>query len=252
MKILKRLLFLIVLVMLLSKAYLPGFTDKIIADGMRHVYAKEDRIQYSYDSTGRLLTAKYPDGTQITYQYDNAGNIKASLLDEEKAENERTEEEKTETEVTEGEKTETGAMKHDQRRLHGTGFMRINRMLLQGKSGDGYVYTSFQKKRPVIKSLKTEKQKKKTYLKIQIKKIKLEKSCSESGYQIKYSTKEDFKNAKTVTVPKKKKSSVTGKKWKVKKGKVYYVKVRAYIKNGMGQYLYSKYSKTVKIQTNRQ
>lgn len=129
--------------------------------------------------------------------------------------------------------------------------MRISRMFLHGESGDGYVYTSFQKKRPVIKSLKTEKRKKKIYLKIQIKKIKLEKSCSESGYQIKYSTKANFKNAKTVTVAKKKKASVTGEKWRVKKGKVYYVKVRAYIKTGIGQYLYSKYSKTVKIQTER-
>ncbi|MDE6759404.1 MAG: RHS repeat protein, partial [Lachnospiraceae bacterium] len=34
---------------------------------MHHVYAKEGSIQYSYDLSGRLVSAQYPDGIKITY-----------------------------------------------------------------------------------------------------------------------------------------------------------------------------------------
>lgn len=252
MKTLKKILFLAALIVLGQEVYLFPFTDGMSVKGMNYVCAKEDSIHYSYDSSGRLISAKYPDGTQITYQYDNAGNIKSSLLDEKKTEDKKTEEgeaqeEKTEKTETEGKKTEH--TQHNKLKFHGTGFMRTNRMLLQGENSSTYDYTSFQKNRPVIKSLKTEKQKKKVYLKIQIKKIKWKELYSESGYQVKYSTKADFKKAKMVMVVKQKKVSVTGKKWKVKGGETYYVKVRAYIKTGMGKYLYSKYSKTIKIDT---
>ena len=45
---------------------------------MYTVYAeekKDDVIQYSYDSLGRVISVVYPDKTKITYTYDKNGNI---------------------------------------------------------------------------------------------------------------------------------------------------------------------------------
>ncbi len=67
-----------------------------------------------------------------------------------------------------------------------------------------------------------------------------------SGYQIQYSTDKKFKNAKTVTI---KKNTTTSKTVKnLKKGKKYYVRIRAYNQVGKSKY-YSGYSKskTVKV-----
>ena len=56
------------------------------------------------------------------------------------------------------------------------------------------------------------------------------KKVSASGYQIQYSTNKKFKNAKTVTV---KKCKTTSKKiTKLKKGKKYYFRIRAYKTQG--------------------
>ena len=68
-----------------------------------------------------------------------------------------------------------------------------------------------------------------------------------SGYQIQYSTKKNFKNAKTVTVKGKKNISKTIKK--LKKGKKYYFRVRAYVNQGEGEKLYTPRSakKAVKV-----
>ena len=68
----------------------------------------------------------------------------------------------------------------------------------------------------------------------------------ETGYQIRYATNKKFKNAKSITIKKKRKSSITSKKWKAKK-KTYYVKVRAYMITKTGKKIYSKYSKVKKL-----
>lgn len=65
------------------------------------------------------------------------------------------------------------------------------------------------------------------------------KNSKVSGYQIQYSTKKNFKNAKIKTVIGKKKKSV--KLGKVNSKKNYYVRVRGYIKKGKKRY-YSNWS----------
>ena len=62
-----------------------------------------------------------------------------------------------------------------------------------------------------------------------------------TNYEIRYATNKKFKSAKKVTT---KKTSYTLKK--LKKGKTYYVKVRAFNKVGK-KYYYSAYSKTRKV-----
>lgn len=228
----------------------------ISAGEMYHVYAKESCIQYSYDLSGRLVSAQYPDGTQITYVYDEAGNLKSTVveagrIDETTAENGSTEdttgEEKTEEETDGKGNPEKGENSQEKNSLRGLGYIKIKRMYLQGSRQDAGQYESFKKKRPVIKSLKTEQGK----LKIQIRKMNLQEPYSESGYQIKYAVRADFKQAKTVTARRKKKAAITDKKWKVKKKKTYYVKARAYIRTETGEYIYSRYSKVKKIQAGR-
>jgi len=76
-------------------------------------------------------------------------------------------------------------------------------------------------KKAVITSLKNQKGKK---LQVQIKKIKNVK-----GYQIKYSTSKKFKKNVTDTLTTSKTKVVLKK---LKKGKIYYVKARAYVKDG--------------------
>jgi hypothetical protein len=68
-------------------------------------------------------------------------------------------------------------------------------------------------------------------------KVTWNKGIDATGYQIRYSTKKNMKNAKTVTV------SSTGKKiTKLKAKTKYYVQVRAYAKLSTGKKLYSKWS----------
>ncbi len=67
------------------------------------------------------------------------------------------------------------------------------------------------------------------------------KAYDAQGYQIKYSTNKNLKNAKTLSF---KKNSYTKK---LKKNKTYYVKVRAYIKNNEGKKIYSDWTKVKKI-----
>ena len=42
------------------------------------VYAQNQEVEYEYDSLGRVCTAKYSDGTRITYVYDANGNLQHS------------------------------------------------------------------------------------------------------------------------------------------------------------------------------
>lgn len=108
-------------------------------------------------------------------------------------------------------------------------------------------YNQFKRKKPVIRSLKITKQKKKYYLKIKIRQIKKRGVYGETGYQIKYAANSKWKNAKTIKIKRSKKGTLTAKQWSVKKGKTYYIKVRAYMKTKKGKIIYSKYSKGKKI-----
>ena len=68
--------------------------------------------------------------------------------------------------------------------------------------------------------------------------VKWKKIAGVAGYQVTYSTKSNFKGAKTKNVASGKNSYViTG----LKKGKVYYVKVRAYKKNSAGKKIVGAY-----------
>jgi hypothetical protein len=66
-----------------------------------------------------------------------------------------------------------------------------------------------------------------------------------AGYQICYSQKSDFSNCKYVTVTSK--NTVSKTVSGLKKGKTYYVKVRAYAKLNSAIKCYGKYSSAVKV-----
>lgn len=93
--------------------------------------------------------------------------------------------------------------------------------------------------KPKKVSLVSVKSKKKGRMTLKYKKAKV------SGYQVSYSTSKKFKKAKTKTkVLKRKAASATIKK--LKSNKTYYVRVRAFNKDGSKK-LYGAWSKTVKI-----
>lgn len=77
--------------------------------------------------------------------------------------------------------------------------------------------------------------------------VKWKKDNKADGYQIQYSTNKNFKKATTVNVKKRSTTSLKIKK-KLKAGKKYYVRVRAYKKNGKSP-IYGAYSpkKSVKV-----
>ena len=226
-----------------------------------HANAQEQKVEYSYDALGRLIKAEYENGSTIEYQYDKNGNI----INMNKT-TEATEQPSDTTESTEGSgnkeettdkgntttesqsnkvdsNTSTVIDKTEQENIKET-VSNANTHLTAAELKE---YNKFKKKKPVIKSLKGTKKGKKRYLKIQIKQVAKWGLYGETGYQIKYATKKNFKKAKTVKVTRKKNKKVTTKKWKVKKKKTYYVKVRAYIKTRTGKTFYSKYSKVKKI-----
>lgn len=94
-------------------------------------------------------------------------------------------------------------------------------------------------KKAALKSIKVAKGKKMT--------IKWTKDATATGYQIQYSTKSNFKSAKTVTVKKASTTSTTVKK--LTAGKKYYVRIRAYkdsTVDGEITKLYGAWSKFVK------
>ena len=82
----------------------------------------------------------------------------------------------------------------------------------------------------------TAKKKNKTTVTVKIKKV-----SGAKGYQIRYATKKNFKGSKAKLTKK-----TTYNLKKLKKGKTYYIKVRAY-KTSNGKKVYGKYSKTVKV-----
>ena len=111
-------------------------------------------------------------------------------------------------------------------------------------AGENFVYDmtdGVKKPRPVkvekkapakVKSLALKSPKKKQ-LKVSWKKV-----SGAKGYQIRYATNKSFKNSKTVTVSSKYKTKTLKK---LKSGKRYYVKVRAYTKSGSKK-IYGAYS----------
>lgn len=74
--------------------------------------------------------------------------------------------------------------------------------------------------------------------------VNWKKVSNASGYAIQYSTSKKFKKPVTVKVKKAKTTSTTLKK--LKKGKTYYVRVRAY-KTVNGTTYYGKYSSVKKV-----
>ncbi|MDO5146894.1 MAG: fibronectin type III domain-containing protein [Eubacteriales bacterium] len=88
-----------------------------------------------------------------------------------------------------------------------------------------------------VKMKSAKPAKKKTVL------VKWKKVSGANGYQVAYSMKKNFKKAKSVNVAGKKSKAVLKK---LKRGKKYYVKVRAW-KNYNGQKAYGKFSKVAKV-----
>lgn len=75
--------------------------------------------------------------------------------------------------------------------------------------------------------------------------VKWKKISSAKGYQVKYATSSKFTSAKTVTITKNSTVSKTIKN--LKKGKYYYVKVRAYKTDASGAKVYGSYSTVKKV-----
>ena len=73
--------------------------------------------------------------------------------------------------------------------------------------------------------------------------VKYSKVSGAKGYQITYATNSKFTKGKKVVNTTKRTKTIQ----KLKKGKTYYVRVRAYKKDSTGRKVYGKYSKVKKI-----
>ncbi len=246
---------------ILKKVFLRGILAAVIGIGLMSgragatVRAAEQNhkteVEYSYDSLGRVSRAVYPDEKLlITYTYDANGNlldVKKEIIEEGKP----GEAGKPEEPGKPGEagKPVGGHLPpiyegHRPFSLQNTQGIVLN---LRYTKKDVQNYNKFKKKVPKIKSLKCKVSKKKYSLSIRIQQVNARGSYGETGYEIRYSTSSKFKSSKKVTVSRRKKGKYTSKSWKVKKGKTYYVKVRAYMKTKTGKKIYTKYSKGKKI-----
>lgn len=119
-------------------------------------------------------------------------------------------------------------------------FKKQIKKIQKGKGSNYTLYAKWGKvkkpAKPVIKSISNSSTKK---MKVILKK----KVKYTQGYQIQYALDKRFrKNMKTVTT---KSTSKTIKK--LKKKKTYYVRVRAYRKDSMGNYIYGSYSSSKKL-----
>lgn len=77
--------------------------------------------------------------------------------------------------------------------------------------------------------------------------VTIKKVSGAAGYQVRYATNSSMKSAKTVTVKKSTKATIS----KLKKGKKYYVQVRAYKTDSAGKKVYGSWSKTKNIKIKR-
>lgn len=98
-------------------------------------------------------------------------------------------------------------------------------------------YNILKNSRPIITSAKLSKKKGRVYINVVIKQLKKYGIYKEFGYQISYSTNKKFKKSQNVNVIKEKKKQVTKKKFKALKNRIYYIKVRAYVKNHSGKWM---------------
>lgn len=209
------------------------------------VYAENQSVQYTYDSLGRVQTVTYPGEYKYTYIYDKNGNIQEIQKEQLESTTEKvTTESKTETTTEKPSHVTTEST--TEAVTGGSTSTESVTPVVHPTVEDIKAYNKFKKRKPVIKSLKQSKKKSKRYLNIQIKKLSNTGKYPETGYQIRYATDKKFKKAKSITITRNKKKSITSKKWKVKK-KTYYVKIRAYMNTKTGKKIYSKFSKVKKI-----
>ena len=209
-----------------------------------------DAVEYQYDSTGRIIYAVYPDGSIISYNYDAGGNVSNvevnAIVNGKKDSDEKINTDSGTKDVNNIKDDDYGdsTMKNDDINPEKK---ENNNKSVEHSNNSKYLkdYKTFKSKRPVIKSLKKIKNKNRIYIKIQ--QVMKRGNYGEYGYQIRYAVNSKFKKSKTISVKRAKKGKYTTKKWKVKKNKIYYVKVRAYIKGVNGKRVYSKYSKVKKI-----
>lgn len=210
------------------------------------VYAQS--IQYTYDSIGRVILVTYPNGTTIEYQYDADGNIK--VIEKGKKNTNKDDSSNLQTGTTTDSSNNNSSVSNELETTVKENISDLTDVVhptsLHETAEDIKVYNKFKKRKPVIKSLKQIRKRNKLYLTIQIRKIAKLENYAE-GYQIKYATNKKFKKSKSIIVNKHIKKSITKKKWKVKKKRTYYVKVRAYITTKTGNKIYTKYSKVKKI-----
>lgn len=214
-----------------------------------------EEVKYTYDTLGRIKTAEYEDGTQITYIYDSNGNIKdvkkkKLVIDQGTSSTEEKNEEKPIESASTEEPQTSETERLDTITEHSTEVQaeqnnNNQNSIVQISSKDIKAYNKFKKRKPVIKALLQKNKKNKRSLKIQIAKLKKTGDYPEHGYQIKYATNKKFKNAKTITISKKEKKSISSKTWEVKRNKTYFVKVRAYMMTQTGKKIYTKYSKVI-------
>lgn len=223
-------------------------------NNLNQVYAQNSSVRYSYDSLGRVSSATYPDGTVIIYEYDKNGNL-LSCEEKTTSESSATESENKDDDSNNTDNSRQDSYEKFKEKIKTGGYHTLDNQIVYIDKKyitlDTMQYNHFKKRKPVMKSLKVITSKNKYYLKIQIREIKGLKGFSETGYQIQYATNSKFKKTKSIHVGKKKKSSLTDKKWKVSKGKTYYVRVRAYAKTKTGRRIYSKYCKTKKIKISK-
>ena len=201
--------------------------------GISYVQAGGQSVQYTYDSLGRVKTATYPGKMILTYIYDKNGNlcdIQKEILDTGGAQSGTTQHPETTKKPNPSSSVQITIdwSKDPIVVIDPNDWQHSMEKELQA-------YNKFKKRTPVIKSLKQSEKKKKRYLKIKIKKLPRTGTYLETGYQIQYATNKKFKKAKSVTVKRSKKKSITSKKWTVKKKKTDYVRLRAYLVTKTGK-----------------
>lgn len=207
---------------------LPGTAEVRIPVGK----AYDGHMIYYYDDMGNVIDRNMAWDGYVTVSMDHCSNY---FLSSQGAGKEQVPEE---PEEGTGNKTDTPEKDTNNKTdtpmpSSSPSNMPVNN-INSGKANDK-VNGEISPKKVVIKSLKALKGRKL--------KVSWSKNTA-AGYEVQYSLKKNFKGAKKVTVKGNKKNYVTIKK--LKKGKKYYVRVRAYNMNGKKK-LYGAYSKVKKV-----